>query len=226
MGEKNNEIVIAIGSISLKGILIVPEEAKAMVIFSHGSGSSRFSPRNNFVAGVLNKSGFATLLIDLLTPEEDSLTENRFDIHLLTLRLMAVTNFIHQQAAFKNFHIGYFGASTGAASAINAAEQSGELISAIVSRGGRPDLADVDYSSVKAPTLLIVGSLDVPVIQLNEVVFKHLRCEKKIAIVAGATHLFEEDGKLEEVAKLASDWFQKHLIKSDSPQPKYAHHDV
>ena len=226
MKKKDHEIIISIDSIHLKGILIVPEDARSIVIFSHGSGSSRFSPRNNFVAGILNKRGIATLLIDLLTPEEDRIYKNRFDINLLTLRLVAVTNFIHQQAEFKNFHIGYFGASTGAASAINAAYQLGELISAIVSRGGRPDLAGITFSSLKAPTLLIVGSLDVPVIHLNEVVYNQLRCEKKMAIVEGASHLFEEEGKLEEVAKLASDWFQKYLNKSDYSKPKPVHHDV
>lgn len=225
MSERKHEISLLIGAIHLKGILIVPEGAKAIVIFSHGSGSSRFSPRNTFVAGELNRKGMATLLIDLLTPEEDSIYANRFNIDLLTSRLVTVTNLIHKQTAFKDLRIGYFGASTGAASAIHAAVQLGELISAIVSRGGRPDLADVDFASVEAPTLFIVGSLDVPVIGLNKSVYNDLYCEKQMVIVKGATHLFEEEGKLEEVAKLATDWFQKFLIKSDSSKPKHAQHD-
>ncbi|WHF52500.1 alpha/beta hydrolase [Chryseobacterium gotjawalense] len=225
MNTSNHEMIIPFGNISLKGILTAPPGAAAIVIFSHGSGSSRFSSRNAFVARVLNKSGMATLLIDLLTPDEDLVYENRFDIDLLTARLVEVTNFIHQQEAYKNFKIGYFGASTGAASAINAAERLGTLISAIVSRGGRPDLADADYPLVKAPTLLIVGSLDVPVIELNEEVYNDLRCEKKLVIVEGATHLFEEEGKLEEVAELASEWFQK-CIQEHHSLPKNSHHDL
>lgn len=226
MSTAGHEIRIPVGNTSLKGILTVPKRARAIVIFSHGSGSSRFSPRNTLVAEVLNEKGIATLLIDLLTPEEDLLYENRFDIDLLTVRLVAVTAFIHQQAAFKNLKIGYFGASTGAASAINAAERLEALISAIVSRGGRPDLADGDFPLLKAPTLLIVGGLDVPVIELNEEVYKNLRCEKKMVIVEGATHLFEEEGKLEEVARLASDWFQKFLLNNNSTQSKHIYHDV
>lgn len=213
----NNDIVIPIGdSIQLMGILAIPEKAGSMVIFSHGSGSSRYSPRNTYVAGELNKGGMATLLIDLLTPEEDRIYENRFNIELLTKRLMAVTHFIHQQSAFSNYSIGYFGASTGAASAINAAVKLGKLISVIVSRGGRPDLAEVNYTLLKAPTLFIVGGLDSHVVDLNAQVYKGLQCEKRIVIIEGATHLFEEEGKLESVAKLASDWFKEHLFVKTS----------
>lgn len=214
---ENQELNIPCADTYLKGIVYIPAGAKAVVIFSHGSGSSRFSPRNNFVARVLNKGKIATLLVDLLTPEEDLVYENRFDIDLLTVRLMEVTAFVHQQPAFRTLKIGYFGASTGAASAINAAEQLGPLIGAVVSRGGRPDLATADFSLLKAPTLLIVGSLDSHVIELNESVYKDLRCEKKLSIVEGATHLFEEEGTLEEVARLASDWFQQFLCLDDAP---------
>ncbi len=223
---RNNEIIIPIGNIHLQGILVIPRHARALVIFSHGSGSSRFSPRNTFVANELNKKGMATLLIDLLTPEEDNIYENRFDIDLLTSRLVAVTEFIRMKHELSKLPIGYFGASTGAASALNAAERLGEQINAIVSRGGRPDLADVDLPLVKAPTLLIVGGLDVAVIEMNERAYKDLYCEKKIAIVDGATHLFEEPGKLEEVAQLATEWFEKFLIKSNISQTKHTHHDV
>ena len=216
----SHDIIIPAGSSQVKGILTVPKGAAAIVIFSHGSGSSRFSPRNSFVARVLNERGMATLLTDLLTPEEDFVYDRRFDIDLLTVRLVAVTNYIHQQAVFQNFPIGYFGASTGAASAINAAEQLGTLISAIVSRGGRPDLGDGDFPLVKAPTLLITGGLDVMVTEVNEEVYADLRCEKKMVIVEGATHLFEEEGKLEEVSALASDWFEKFLHPHTSPTSK------
>ncbi|WP_304343996.1 dienelactone hydrolase family protein [Chryseobacterium koreense] len=217
MAMVDHEINISAKGTNLKGNVNVPAGAKAMVIFSHGSGSSRFSPRNTYVANVLNEAKIATLLVDLLTPGEDLLYENRFDIDLLTLRLMEVTAIVHQQKPFRNLKIGYFGASTGAASAINAAVRLGSLIGALVSRGGRPDLADVDFHQVKAPTLLIVGSLDFAVFELNENVYRDLRCEKKLSVIEGATHLFEEEGKLEEVAKLASEWFQRFLCHEDAP---------
>lgn len=226
MAKNDSEITIPSGRIRLKGNLVVPELAKAIVIFSHGSGSSRFSPRNNYVAGVLNKNNMATLLIDLLSPEEDEIYENRFNIDLLTTRLITVTRHIHQQQKFQNHRIGYFGASTGAASALRAAAAMGDIIEAIVSRGGRPDLASSALPSVKAPTLLIIGSLDEPVIEMNQEAYDLMTCEKKMVIVEGATHLFEEEGKLEEVSKLASDWFQKFLLKNNSHKLKHIHYDV
>ncbi|MBU0705995.1 dienelactone hydrolase family protein [Patescibacteria group bacterium] len=202
---------IPVNSIELEGILTIPSEAKGLVIFSHGAGSSRLSPRNNYVADVLNQAGIATLLFDLLTEEEDQVYENRFDITRLTERLIAVTKWIGKQKDLKALSPGYFGSSTGAASALNAAAELGESISAVVSRGGRPDLAMENLPLVKAPTLLIVGGWDDVVIGLNEQALAALTCEKKLEIVPGATHLFEEPGKLEEAAELASKWFQKYL---------------
>ena len=195
----------------LVGNLTIPEGAESMVIFSHGSGSSRFSPRNTYVANVLNKRKIATLLIDLLSPQEDAVYENRFDIDLLTVRLVAVTEYLHESESSKNLHIGYFGASTGAACALESAARLNNLIEAVVSRGGRPDLAVSGLPLVKAPTLLIVGGLDVEVIELNRKAYQLLNCEKHMVIVDGATHLFEEEGKLEEVSALAADWFERHL---------------
>ena len=226
MDKRNTEITVQAGRINLKGNLVVPDNAKAIVIFSHGSGSSRFSPRNNYVAAVLNKNNIATLLIDLLTPVEDEIYANRFNIDLLTTRLITVTRHIHQQPQFQNFSIGYFGASTGAASALRAASTMSDVIDAVVSRGGRPDLAASAIPSIDAPTLLIIGSIDEPVIEMNQEAYDLMKCEKKMVIVHGATHLFEEPGKLEEVAKLATDWFQKFLLKSNSPKLKHSHHDV
>ncbi len=226
MDKRNTEITVQAGRINLKGNLVVPDNAKAIVIFSHGSGSSRFSPRNNYVAAVLNKNNIATLLIDLLTPVEDEIYANRFNIDLLTTRLITVTRHIRQQPQFQNFSIGYFGASTGAASALRAASTMSDVIDAVVSRGGRPDLAASAIPSIDAPTLLIIGSIDEPVIEMNQEAYDLMKCEKKMVIVHGATHLFEEPGKLEEVAKLATDWFQKFLLKSNSPKLKHSHHDV
>lgn len=209
---KTNEISIPIGgSVTLQGTLNVPAGASSFVIFSHGSGSSRFSVRNRHVAEILNKEKIATLLIDLLTEKEDSVFENRFNIDLLTKRLVSVTSYVHQLPELEDLPIGYFGASTGAASALKAAEKLKGLVHAVVSRGGRPDLAKASLSQVKAPTLLIVGSLDGDVIELNEQAFSSLNSEKKIEIIEGASHLFEERGKLDEVAKLATAWFKKYL---------------
>ncbi len=212
MGNKTSvEIRIAVGSIHLVGGFFVPTQSNSMVIFSHGSGSSRLSPRNRYVAGELNKKGIATLLIDLLTPAEDSIYENRFNIGLLTQRLLKVTEYIVSIPDFKNFKIGYFGASTGAASALMAAAKLNNRIGAVVSRGGRPDLAAASLNLVRCPTLLIVGSLDGPVIELNRGVYSVLTCDKRMVIVQGASHLFEEPGKLEEVARLAGNWFEINL---------------
>ena len=210
---KTAEISIPINeNIKLKGNLQVPYDPVALVIFSHGSGSSRFSKRNQHVAGILNGYNIATLLIDLLTEKEDSVYQNRFNIELLTNRLVDVTNYCIQLSEFKNLGVGYFGASTGAASALKAAARMPSVIQTVVSRGGRPDLAADAILNVKAPTLLIVGSLDMDVILLNEIAYSKLNCEKELRIVKGAGHLFEEPGKLDEVATLAAEWFNKHLI--------------
>lgn len=208
------EIDIPADEFILKGNLAIPKGANSLVIFSHGSGSSRFSRRNNFVARILNNSNIATLLTDLLTIEEDDIYENRFDIDLLTQRLVAVTTYVSKLPNLKNLPIGYFGASTGAASALKAASILTHNIKAVVSRGGRPDLVLDDLKRIKVPTLLIVGSLDRVVIELNEQAFKSLNCYKKLEIIDGATHLFEEPGKLEEVADLASKWFIEHVVNA------------
>jgi putative phosphoribosyl transferase len=194
-----------------EGALIVPPEAKGLVLFAHGSGSGRLSPRNNYVAGILRESGVATLLFDLLTEKEDRIYENRFDIDLLTQRLQLATEWVMQQAAARQLAIGYFGASTGAAAALKAAAALGSIIRAVVSRGGRPDLALDDLPRVQAPTLLIVGGNDDVVIELNRQAYRELRAEKELKIIPGATHLFEEPGTLEQVAIAAARWFARHL---------------
>jgi len=207
---QTKEINISAGTLELTGNLNIPEGANSLVIFSHGSGSSRFSARNNHVAKLLNKEKIATLLIDLLTGIEDTVFENRFNIELLSERLIEVTLYVQQLEEVRDLTIGYFGASTGAASALKAAAYLDKTIKAIVSRGGRPDLAKSSLKSVKAPTLLIVGSLDKEVIKLNDEAYSLLNCERKIEIVKGASHLFEEPGKLDEVAVLATNWFKKY----------------
>ncbi len=207
-----NEIKLEINrGIELRGNLTVPKEANSFIIFSHGSGSSRFSARNRHVAALLNKKGIATLLTDLLTEKEDEQYQNRFNIDLITERLVEVTTLVRNKPELQDLETGYFGASTGAASALKAVAQLGDSIHAVVSRGGRPDLAKQALTKVKAPTLLIIGSLDEQVIELNEMAFDVLRCEKQIQIVKGATHLFEEPGTLDEVARLAINWFTKYL---------------
>lgn len=195
----------------LEGILKTPEGARGIVLFAHGSGSSRFSPRNNYVADVLNKAGLATLLIDLLTEKEDEIYRTRFNIELLTERLTTVVGWLKEQPNTKGLSIGLFGSSTGAAAALMLASVLGEEIKAVVSRGGRPDLAMPVLDKVKAQTLFIVGGNDFGVIDLNMEAFEKLVCVKKFEIVPYATHLFEEPGCLEEVAKLARNWFKKHL---------------
>ena len=200
------------GQVQLEGNLALPEGAKGVVLFAHGSGSSRFSPRNNFVAGELFNAGIGSLLIDLLTPLEDADYENRFDITLLTTRLTAATTWLQKLPATQALSIGYFGASTGAAAALQAAADLGNSIAAVVSRGGRPDLAGEHFlARVSAPTLLIVGGYDNEVIRLNEDAYAQLRCKKELIIVPGATHLFEEPGTLEQVARHAAAWFKRHL---------------
>lgn len=210
---KTSEVSIPVEkNIELKGNLNIPDGSDSLVIFSHGSGSSRLSSRNNFVAEVLNQSKTATLLTDLLTESEDDVYENRFDIDLLTERLVKVTLFVRGFSELKKLPIGYFGASTGAASALQAATQLEDVIHAVVSRGGRPDLAK-SLDKVKAPTLLIVGSFDEEVIMINQQAYSMLQCQKKMEIIEGASHLFEEPGRLAKVAALAKDWFGKYLLK-------------
>ena len=216
-----DEVHIPADRAMLHGNLTLVDQAAALVLFVHGSGSSRHSPRNQFVARTLNNAGLATLLFDLLTPEEelvDSRTaELRFDIGLLAERLVHATNWVKQQPQTGDFGVGYFGSSTGGGAALVAAAQLPDDIDAIVSRGGRPDLAADALPKVKAPTLLIVGGEDDVVIELNEKARAQMRCEVKIDIVPGATHLFEEPGALERVADLASDWFLLHAVGSAGP---------
>ena len=210
-------IQIPAGRAVLSGDLTIPENAMSLVLFAHGSGSSRHSPRNQFVARTLNRSGLGTLLFDLLTPEEEALDlytrEHRFNIGLLAERLVQATNWATQQEQTRDLRIGYFGSSTGGAAALVAAAQLSQGIGAVVSRGGRPDLAGDALPKVHAPTLLIVGGNDDIVIELNEMARDQMRCEAKLVIVPGATHLFEEQGALEQVAKFASDWFVLHLTR-------------
>jgi putative phosphoribosyl transferase len=216
-GKNNNEVRISINSIVLEGNIIIPEGAHRIVVFAHGSGSSRHSSRNKYVAWELQKKGFGTLLFDLLTAEEeriDMVTAHlRFDIDLLANRLVDVTNWLLINPVTDNFNIGYFGASTGAAAALIAAKENSNVVKAIVSRGGRPDLAEKALPYVKAPTLFIVGGNDFQVIGMNQWAFERLTVtEKKLEIVPGATHLFEESGTLEEVAYLAGEWFKRYLL--------------
>lgn len=199
----------------LDGLLFVPKAARGIVLFVHGSGSSRLSPRNQFVARVLKKSNLATLLFDLLTPEEEAYDEKtyelRFDIRLLAARLLHATKWIKEQVITSHLPIGYFGASTGGGAALMAAAREPDLVSAIVSRGGRPDLAGEALQHVVAPTLLIIGGDDPAVIDLNMQAAEKLECTKQVEVIPGATHLFEEPGKLEKVAHLANDWFLQYL---------------
>ncbi len=215
------EVQIPAGRATLDGNLTIIDQAKALVLFTHGSGSSRHSPRNQFVARTLNQAGLGTLLFDLLTPEEESVDlytrEHRFNIGLLAERLVHATKWAKQQKQTKDFHIGYFGSSTGGGAALVAAAELPDEIGAVVSRGGRPDLAGDALPKVKAATLLIVGGEDHVVIELNEQARAQMKCECKIEIVPGATHLFEEPGALEHVAKLASDWFLLHAAGTVGP---------
>lgn len=213
--SERRRVQIQSGQIILTGALTIPLNASGVVLFAHGSGSSRHSPRNQFVAETIHNAGLGTLLFDLLTREEEAIDTHsrhlRFDIELLAERLVNATFWLNGE--FDHLRIGYFGASTGAAAALVAAAELGEIVRAVVSRGGRPDLAADSLPRVKAPTLLIVGGLDDAVIELNQSAYAQLRCEKDVEIVPGATHLFEEPGTLEEVAQLAADWFQRHLTR-------------
>jgi alpha/beta superfamily hydrolase len=206
----HKEVNIPIGNVTLKGELRIPQKATAIIIFSHGSGSSRFSKRNQMVAKYLNEKDFGTLLFDLLTEEEDVDHSVRFDIGLLTKRLAGATEWLEKFPAANNCRIGYFGASTGAACALRAAAVLPNIC-AVVSRGGRPDLAMEDLHSVETPTLLIVGSLDYDVLKLNMKAFTKLKCEKNLKVVQNASHLFEEPGTMKKVCELAYHWFEKYL---------------
>ena len=216
------EIEIPVSDVRLKGDLTIPDKAPGLVIFSHGSGSSRKSPRNRYVAEQLQEKGLATLLLDLLTEREDEVYETRFDIGFLSLRLREVVQWAMVYPETKGLNIGFFGASTGAASALQVAGEVGENVRAVVSRGGRPDLAGSGaLSKVTAPTLFIVGGLDFGVVELNQAAFDELVCIKQMNIVSGATHLFEEPGKLEEVALLAGMWFEKYLSSTAELQIRH-----
>ncbi|MBI2330109.1 dienelactone hydrolase family protein [Candidatus Daviesbacteria bacterium] len=209
--DKNYLVTISLNGLKTEGILKIPHNPLGIVLFAHGSGSSRFSPRNNFVAGILRRARVATLLFDLLTEEEDLIFENRFNIKLLTQRLIKASEWILSQPQTKNLLIGYFGASTGTASALKAAAGFGSKVRAIVSRGGRPDLAIDEINHVRSPTLLIVGENDPEVIKLNQEAYLKLNTTKKLEIIPGATHLFEEPGTLRKVAEISRDWFKKYL---------------
>ena len=212
---KMHELRIHAESEVLAGNLTIPDNVSALVMFVHGSGSSRHSPRNQFVARTLNDAGLATLLFDLLTPGEEAMDlrtrEHRFNIALLAERLLQATKWAKQQEQTQDLCVGYFGSSTGGGAALVAAAEIPHDVGAVVSRGGRPDLADDALPNVQAPTLLIVGAHDDTVIELNEMARDRMRCEVKLEIVPGATHLFEEPGALEKVAQLASGWFARHL---------------
>jgi putative phosphoribosyl transferase len=218
------DVQIPANSIQLEGELKVPSSATGIVLFAHGSGSSRHSPRNQYVASVIRNAGVGTLLFDLLTREEEAIDIQtrhlRFDIDLLARRLVDATNWIKQEPTLRHLRVGYFGSSTGGGAALVAAAMVGEEIGAVVSRGGRPDLAGEALQRVKSPTLLIVGGYDEQVIEMNEEAYAQLRCQKELEIVPGATHLFEEPGTLEEVAHLAAQWFQKHLRPRSVGAPK------
>jgi pimeloyl-ACP methyl ester carboxylesterase len=213
---REQQVTVPIDGAELHADLAVPEVVRGIVVFVHGSGSSRHSPRNRFVAQTLHRSGQATLLLDLLTPGEarmDARTAKlRFDIPLLATRLSLATDWVRHEQTISHLHVGYFGASTGAAAALRVAAQRPGIVHAVVSRGGRPDLAGAEaLEGVSAPTLLIVGGNDAPVIALNERALDHLRGPAELVIVPGATHLFEEPGALEEVARLATSWFARYL---------------
>ena len=215
LDDEECQVRITTEEVILDGSLCVPEKAAGLVVFAHGSGSSRFSPRNTFVARILHKSGLGTLLFDLLTADEeriDSVTgELRFDISLLAARLIHATDWLTKRSEAKNLKIGYFGSSTGAAAALIAAAERPDVIGAVVSRGGRPDLAGEALPLVKSPTLLIIGGEDFQVIELNREAMEQLKAKNELAIVPGATHLFEEPGTLEKAAGLAAGWFVKYL---------------
>lgn len=219
-GKGEERVVrVAVGAVTLEGNMVVPPGARGVVLFAHGSGSSRHSPRNRYVAGVLQEAGLATLLVDLLTQQEEQVDVRtahlRFDIGMLAERLAGATDWLAQQPETANLRVGYFGASTGGGAALVAAAERPEAVGAVVSRGGRPDLAGPALSRVSAPTLLLVGGNDPIVIELNEQAKARMQGEVQLTIVPGASHLFEERGTLEEVARLARDWFLRYLLAAE-----------
>jgi putative phosphoribosyl transferase len=218
-GEEHPVRVTA-GSVTLEGKLNVPQGAGGVVLFAHGSGSSRHSPRNRYVAQRLNEGNLGTLQLDLLTPDEEAIdlrtARLRFDIALLAERLVGATDWLAQHQDTRHLRVGYFGASTGAGAALVAAAERPDVVAAVVSRGGRPDLAGPALERVQAPTLLIVGGNDFQVIELNGQALARLRCEKRLVVIPGATHLFEEPGALDEVARLAREWFERHLTPAEA----------
>jgi dienelactone hydrolase len=212
MTQNGEDLVsIPVDGVELEGMLEIPAGATGLVVFAHGSGSSRKSPRNNFVAKVIRDRGLGTLLFDLLTEEEDQIRENRFDIPLLTERLVAVTEWLRDRGDTADLHVGYFGSSTGAASALRAAASLAGDVDAVVSRGGRVDMASEAFEDVQAPCLFVVGGADTQVLELNREAYQQLSCEKELHVVEGAGHLFEGEGELEEVADVAADWFAETL---------------
>jgi putative phosphoribosyl transferase len=217
-------VSITAGVVTLEGNLSLPERAQGIVLFAHGSGSSRYSPRNRHVAQLLNVAKLATLLVDLLTSDEEAVdlrtAQLRFDIGLLAERLVGATDWLTQYPDTRDLQVGYFGASTGAGAALVASAERPHTVGAVVSRGGRPDLAGPALACVRAPTLLIVGGNDFPVIDLNRAALAQLRCEKSLVIVPGATHLFEEPGALDEVARLAREWFERYFIPEEARSRK------
>ncbi len=213
MTQRDEEIQVATGPVSVSGHLVIPEHPKGVVVFAHGSGSSRHSPRNRLVAEVLNKAGFATVLFDLLTPGEERDRANVFDVGLLARRLVDVTAWLAAQPDTASLPVGYFGASTGAGAALMAAAHPGVKVAAVVSRGGRPDLAGEALRSVHAPTLLIVGGHDETVLRLNRQAQALIPGECEVEVIPGATHLFQEPGALGKVAALARDWFTDRLAQ-------------
>lgn len=215
---------VRIEPLGLEGLLGMPRVSRGLVLFAHGSGSGRHSPRNNYVATGLRQAGLATLLLDLLLPDEEDNRAKVFDIPLLASRLLDATRWVRQQPDIAQLPVGYFGASTGAGAALVAAAERDAHVAAVVSRGGRPDLAGPALKQVRAPTLLIVGGLDTPVIALNKQALAQLTCDKELTIVPGATHLFEEPGTLEQVLKLAAGWFTHHLRANQTG--KEDEHDI
>ena len=217
--QKEQPVTICSEALSLSGFLGIPAKSKGLVVFAHGSGSGRFSPRNRFVAQHLQQGGIATLLIDLLMTDEEEDRRKVFDIDLLADRVLVASAWLREDPRTKPLPLGYFGASTGAGAALQAAARAPFDVGAIVSRGGRPDLAERYLPQVTAPTLLLVGGEDYPVIEMNQQAYRILRCPKQLTIIPGATHLFEEPGTLEQVAELALRWFQQHF--ADLPKPTF-----